>query len=138
MIFVDTGFFFALLSERDPDHARALEVLEKLRGQNLKDLLLTTNHVVFETITLAQARAGHGLAVEVGDILYAEQMARIHRSGFDEERAAFDYLRRHRDKGYSAVDCLSFVVMERLGIREALAIDAHFTHRFIARPGPAE
>jgi predicted nucleic acid-binding protein len=34
------------------------------------------------------------------------------------------------------VDCLSFVVMEKLGIREALAVDSDFTHRFIARPGP--
>lgn len=136
MIFVDTGFFFALLSQRDPDHDRALKVLATLRGRNLRELLVTTNHIVFETITLAQTRAGHSLAVEVGDILYGEQMARIHRADFEEERAAFDYLRRHRDKGYSAVDCLSFVVMERLGIREALAIDGHFTHRFIARPGP--
>ncbi len=137
MIFVDTGFFFALLSERDPDHARALAVFKTLQGKNLKELLVTTNHVVFETITLAQARAGHSLAVAVGDILYGEQMARIHRASFDEERAAFEYLRKHRDKGYSSVDCLSFVVMESLGIQEALAIDGHFTHRFIARPGPA-
>jgi predicted nucleic acid-binding protein len=36
----------------------------------------------------------------------------------------------------STVDCLSFVIMEKLGIREALAVDSDFTHRFIARPGP--
>lgn len=34
------------------------------------------------------------------------------------------------------VDCLSFVVMEKLGIHEALAVDSDFSHRFIARPGP--
>jgi predicted nucleic acid-binding protein len=34
------------------------------------------------------------------------------------------------------VDCLSFVVMEKLGIDEALAVDSDFTHRFTARPGP--
>jgi hypothetical protein len=26
--------------------------------------------------------------------------------------------------------------MEKLGLREALAVDSDFTHRFIARPGP--
>jgi uncharacterized protein len=92
--------------------------------------------VVFETITLARMRASHRLAVEAGTILYSEKMARIHTATLEEERAAFAYLARHADKGYSAVDCLSFVVMERLGIREALAIDRHFTHRFHARPGP--
>ena len=26
--------------------------------------------------------------------------------------------------------------MEKLGIREALAVDSDFMHRFVARPGP--
>lgn len=54
----------------------------------------------------------------------------------DKERAAFAWFKRHRDQSYSFVDCLSFVVMENMGIREALAVDSDFTHRFIARPGP--
>ena len=74
MIFVDTGFFFAFFSAKDPDHSRC--------------------------------------------------------------RAVFDYFKRHSDKKYSTVDCLSFVVMESLGIREALAVDEDFTHRFVTRPGP--
>jgi predicted nucleic acid-binding protein len=63
-------------------------------------------------------------------------LARIHQASPEEEKSAFDYLRRHRDKDYSAVDCLSFVMMDKLGIHEALAIDEHFTHRFVAKPGP--
>ena len=43
---------------------------------------------------------------------------------------------RYRDKHYSPVDCLSFVVMEKLGITEALTLDGDFAHRFTARPGP--
>jgi predicted nucleic acid-binding protein len=70
VIFVDSGFFFALFSEGDPDHGRV---------------------------------------VEVGDVLYSEKLARIHRASFEEEKSAFEYLRRHRDKRYSAVDCLSRV-----------------------------
>jgi predicted nucleic acid-binding protein len=136
VIFVDTGFFVALLSERDPDHARSLAVYETFAGRRLADLLITTNHVIFETITVTRSRAGHALAVEAGEMLYSEKMARIHSATLEEEKAAFAYLAEHADQGYSAVDCLSFVVMERLGIREALAIDRHFTHRFIARPGP--
>jgi predicted nucleic acid-binding protein len=37
---------------------------------------------------------------------------------------------------FSEEDRTSFVLMERLGIREALALDSDFTHRFIARSGP--
>ena len=68
--------------------------------------------------------------------MYGEKLASIHWATPDEERAAFDYFQQHNDQAYSLVDCLSFVVMEKLSIHEALAVDSDFTHRFIARPGP--
>ncbi len=85
---------------------------------------------------MARYEAGHELAVKVGEMLYAEKLARLHRTTGEEEATAFEYLKKHADKEYSAVDCLSFVVMEKLGIREALAFDSDFGHRFVMRPGP--
>jgi hypothetical protein len=134
--FVDTGFFFAFFSARDPDHTRALEAFGGFKGQRLPSVLLTTDHVVSETITLCRARMGHAQAVFVGEQLYSEKMVQIRRTTFEEQRTAFEYFKRHSDKKYSMVDCLSFVVMEAVGILEALAVDDDFTHRFIARPGP--
>lgn len=80
-------------------------------------------------------RNAHARAVLVGENLYGEKLARIYRTSFSEQREAFEYLRRHEDKDYSAVDCLSFVVMLKLGIQEAWTFDDHFSHRFVARPG---
>lgn len=143
MIFLDTGFLFAHVSEKDKDHARVNEVLEAHRGERLADFLVTTNHVVAETITLLSKRSHrdplirHDLAVKVGRQLYAGALAQVHHATAEEEREAFAYFERHRDKSYSIVDCLSFVVMENRGIREAWAVDEDFTHRFTARPGPA-
>ncbi len=90
----------------------------------------------FETIRLTRRNSGHALAAEVGASLYSEKLARIHVASFEEEKQAFAYLVKHNDQDYSPVDCLSFVVMEKLGISEALTIDRDFTHRFVARPGP--
>lgn len=135
MIFVDTGFLFALVSTRDAHHKRVVEVFREFQNRRLADHLLTTNHVVAEVITLT-LKIGHSEAVRLGDQLHGERLARIHWATPDEERVAFDYFKRHQDQTYSMVDCLSFTVMERLGIREALAIDSDFTHRFVARPGP--
>ena len=135
MIFLDTGFIFAISSQKDEHHERALEVFRTLTGQRLPDVLLTTNHVVAETITLAR-KLGHETATAIGERLYAGRLARIHWATEEEERAAFDYFKRHRDQSYSFADCLSFVVMDRLGITEALAVDSDFTHRFTAKPGP--
>jgi predicted nucleic acid-binding protein len=39
---------------------------------------------------------------------------------------AWRYFMQHADKSYSLTDCISFVVMERLSIRTALAFDQHF------------
>ena len=135
MTFLDTGFLFALVSERDAHHPRVVEVFRTLKGVRLADHLLTTNHVIAETITLTR-KIGHEKAAALGEQLYAERLACIHWATPDEERAAFDYFKRHQDQTYSFVDCLSFVVMEKIGIQEALAVDSDFTHRFIARPGP--
>jgi len=143
VIFLDTSFLFPLFARHDPDHQRVREVIEGFRGMRMADLVLTTNHVVVETITLVrykgsrQSKAAHALATEVGSALYAGTLARIHWSTPEDERAAFEYFEKHADQEYSMVDCLSFVVMEQNGIREALAVDSDFTHRFTARPGPA-
>ena len=136
MIFVDTSFFLALFSRRDTHHERVREVLERYVDRSLPQTFVTTDVVILEAITAARARVSHELAVFVGERLYSERIARIYVTTLEEHRAAFEYLKRCKDKAYSAVDCLSFVVMEKLGIREALALDDDFTHHFVAIPGP--
>lgn len=140
MIFVDTSFLFALFAREDKNHSRAVEALKAVGGANLSDSLLTTDHVVFETITLVRMsfpRSGHERAVFIGRRLYDEVLARIYRTSFGEQKEAFEYLSRYDDKRYSSIDCLSFVVMLKLGISEALTFDSDFAHRFVVRPGSA-
>ena len=138
MIFVETSFLYALFSAHDRDHQRVRTVLDAYRGREPRRLFLTTNYVLAETITLIRVTAprSHAAAVQVGELLYSERLAQVHRASREEELAAFDYFKKYRDKEYSFVDCLSFVVMDRQGITEALTVDSDFTHRFIARPGP--
>lgn len=116
--------------------------MDEYRGRDLRRLVLTTNHVVEETITLIRSGVhrdpvvAHDVAVDVGRQLFSGVFGQVHHATPEEERIAFDYLARHRDKKYSLTDCLSFVVMDIHGIGEALAVDEDFTHRFVARPGP--
>ncbi len=135
MILVDTSFFFPLFNHSDPDHARVRAALNEFRGQRPRDVFLTTNHIVFETVTLARSRVDHAAAVRVSQALLDETIARIHWATEAEHRAALEYLAHYQDKKYSAVDCLSFVLMEKLGITEALTLDSDFSHRFTVRPG---
>jgi len=134
VIFVDTSFFHAAFGENDQNHARAAQALKDFKGRHLPDLFITTDLVVMETITLTRRRETHSMTVLVGDHLFNEKSARIYRTSFDEHREAFEILRKHTDKKYSVVDCLSFLVMEKLGIRDVLTFDSDFSHRFNVRP----
>jgi uncharacterized protein len=145
VIFLDTSFLCSLFNEADENHLRVREVMVEHRGEPLHELLVTTPHVIFETLTFIRnaQREGkpspemrHRNAVRVGEHLFAGSLARIHRPSEDDEHLAFDYFRKYKDQEYSMVDCMSFVVMDQLGITEAWAVDSDFTHRFIARPGP--
>lgn len=133
------------MSKRDENHERALEVLNSYRGRSLWDQVITTNHVVAEVITATRFKAeptnlpkGHALAVEIGRGLYDGAFGKVYQVTTDDEHVAFEYFARYRDKAYSFVDCLSFVVMDKLGIREALSVDVDFKHRFIVYPGPKQ
>ena len=135
MIFLDTSFLFALFAKKEREHSRAREALEAFEGQHLSELLLTTDQVISETLTLTRKKSGHAETVFVGERLYSGKLASIHWVTPEEQQAGFEYLRKHQDKVYSAVDCVSFVVMLKLGITEALTFDRDFAHRFVVRPG---
>jgi predicted nucleic acid-binding protein len=38
----------------------------------------------------------------------------------------WQFFQIHKDKDYSLTDCISFVVMKKLGIETAFAFDQHF------------
>jgi predicted nucleic acid-binding protein len=120
-IFVDTGAWYALLDKNDSDHIAAVEFKESLTHS-----LVTTNYVADEIITLAKARLGHDIAVEIGEKLWNESIATLVRVTSQDEKRAWEIFVKHRDKGFSFTDCSSFAVMERLGIIEAFAFDEHF------------
>jgi predicted nucleic acid-binding protein len=124
-VFVDSGGFFALLAAEDRFHDHARSPFARADAERWR--LVTTNAVVVETyaLLLARSRGGRGSALAFLDIVGddAYQVERVRKP--DEERA-IALLRAHEDKSYSLCDALSFVVMERLRIREAIAFDRHF------------
>ena len=71
MIFVDTGFFFALFAkEEGARHAQARALMDTLRNRRAPEVLITTDAVIAETITLVQGsvkRNAHSRAVMIGD-----------------------------------------------------------------------
>ena len=120
-ILLDTLFAVAFLNERDQYHNRADELSRQLAGRRF----LTTDCVLLE-IGNSLARAFKVPAIEFIDHLLASDEVQVVRltPGLFEE--GFTLYRTHRDKEWGLVDCISFVVMRREGIEEALTFDQHF------------
>jgi predicted nucleic acid-binding protein len=121
-VFADTFYFLALLNHKDPAHANADSFTRRYSGQ-----IVTTDWVLTElgdgcskpaswrsafTQLLLDLRANPNIAIEpFSDQLFAEGISL--------------YAQRP-DKEWSLTDCISFVVMQREGLTEALTGDRHF------------
>jgi predicted nucleic acid-binding protein len=122
-LFLDTGFLIALNAADDQYHKRAVDHW-RLIGRT--SLLLTTTYIVDEVVTFFNSRGRHERAVALGNLLITSGWVELLHVDEDLFRAGWDYLVKHADKQYSLTDCISFVVMNRMGLHEALTFDAHF------------
>lgn len=120
-LFVDTGAWFALVNRADPDHQAVAEHLDAFRGR-----LITTSYVFDETVTLCLARLGHGPAALTGQTLLDPDVVDLFRISASDEAGAWELFLARADKTYSFTDCTSFILMRRLGLPRAAAVDGHF------------
>lgn len=121
MIFVDTGGWFASIVPSDIDHASASQWL----NQNA-ELLLTTDYIIDETLTLLRARGESTRAIRLGEQFFSGALAKVYFLTEDDIRNTWEVFRKFSDKDWSFTDCSSKVVMEKLGITQAFCFDHHF------------
>ncbi len=121
MIFVDSGAWFAAFVPADQRHQEATAWM----AAN-KELLVTTDYVIDETVTLIRARGERRRAILAAHDLFDGRFAAVHLVTEDELHSALDVFTRYADKDWSFTDCTSKVVMERLGLTTSFAFDQHF------------
>jgi predicted nucleic acid-binding protein len=121
VIFVDTSVWYALLVPDDPDHA----VVSGWFNAN-SEILVTSDHVVAELLTLMRAR-GHGpRAVATGGALFDGSLAQLHHVSAADLLAGWDVFRRYVDKDWSFTDCVSYALIGTLHISITASLDHHF------------
>lgn len=124
-VFVDTSAFFALTVSKDENHVRTRELFAQAARESWK--LVTTNAVLFETyaLLLNRSRPGRQKALEFLEAVETDTYHVVRVRKTDEDKA-IALVRSHADKTYSLCDALSFVVLERLRIRDAISFDQDF------------
>lgn len=121
MIFVDTGYFLAVLNPRDRLFERAQRWSETIR-----EPLITTQFVLVELLNSFSDPVDRPKAhAAVVDVLASKSWEVVEASAewFLEGLATYN---TRNDKSWSLTDCISFLVMQKRNLRQALAFDHHF------------
>lgn len=121
-VFADSFYFLAILNPRDSAHGQAILLSEELSGRPL----LTTEAVLLEVAdALCRPPAREGTADYLRHLRVSSTVTVI-PGGEELFEEGLDLYEARSDKNWSLTDCISFVVMEREGVTEALTGDRQF------------
>lgn len=121
VVFADTFYFIALLSEGDQAHERAAAATRAFVGK-----VVTTTGVLTEVADGLTAAHARGNFARFLDRLKSRSDVTIVACDRDLFEAGAELFRRRTDKQWSLTDCMSFVVMQRQGLSDVLTADHHF------------
>jgi len=124
-VFLDTSALFAVVNAADARHLAAARAWEELLNSDAA--LHTSNYVLIELTALLQSRLG----VPAVDALGTYVMPWVHISWIDNalHAQAMAGLLAAGRRDLTLVDCASFTLMRKLGLRRAFSLDRHFVEQ---------
>lgn len=132
-VYLDTSALYAVFDGDDARHEAAAHAWNGLLASDSS--LHLSSHVVVELVALLQARLG----VEAVDALSTYVLPWVNTNWIDESlyAQAMAGLLAARRRDLSLVDCASFAVMRKLGLRRVFTFDTHFADQgFEVLPAP--
>ena len=122
--FADISYWMALARKRDQYNRHAAAWNQFVI--RTKSIIVTTEAVLWEWLNAFSDASTRAVAAEGYRRAHAD--TRIELVPFEPELidSAVQLYRARPDKSWSLTDCLSFVVMERRQLKEALTTDRHF------------
>lgn len=125
-MFVDTSGWACLFINTQSYHVQADRYFRLAVQQ--QQSIVTTNYVLTELVALLSSplRIPRFRIFEVIDAIKTVAYVQIVHIDEAIDAAAWNLCKSRSDKAWSLVDCSSFVVMQQLGLNEALTTDQHF------------
>lgn len=122
-IFIDTSFFKALFDPEDSFHPEAKKIWQKVNEEKLP--MVTSNYILDESFTLLRKRCGCALVRKFRNDLAVTRNISIIRVILSDEAGGWKWFLKNWSN-LSFTDCVSFAVMERLGLKRVATFDNHF------------
>jgi len=123
-VFIDTGYFVALLNKRDLLHALALSLARDWQKRNRR--VVTTDAVLIELGSFFARSVLRASVIDaIRDVRSGEALEVVATTSALLDRGTTRYA-AHQDKSWSLTDCVSMEVMLDAGCREAATPDHHF------------
>ena len=119
--FADSFFYFAVMNPKDLSHAEALRLSRGVRGR-----IVTTAFVLTEVADGMSRPPARQAYLRLAALLEADPNVHIVPPSEALFRKGASLYAARPDKSWSLTDCISFVVMDDLGLAEALTADHHF------------
>ena len=123
--FLDTSALIALAFTGDQNHVEARRAYDELRFSNV--LFVTTYFVFAETVIYLRRRASVETAITEGDRLLKSSQVLVVESNPELHGRGWQIFKKYRDwKDLSYTDCISFALMNEMGITRAFTFDSDF------------
>lgn len=122
-LFVDTAAWIGLEVTNDEHHSAAV-AFRQASGRGYQ--WVTTNWIIWETVTWLRRRAGHIPAVRFGQRLLTSAKIEIITVTPRLEMEAWALFQRYQDKDFGFIDCTSFATMRDQALKNAFTFDEHF------------
>jgi predicted nucleic acid-binding protein len=119
-VFADTFYFLALLNRHDEAHAKAVAYVSQI------DHLVTSEWVLTELADGLAASRHRRMFLQTRQELLADNAALTIPLDMSLYEEGIRLYAAREDKEWSLTDCISFVIMQREGLREALTGDHLF------------
>jgi|SRR5437899_1846398 len=117
-VFADTFYFVALLNPKDEHY----DLVRRFSAQ-FRRRIVSTTWVLTEVADALRSPPNRPLAGNLRNLVITSPFIRIVPAAQDLFDAGFDLYEARPDKEWSLTDCISFVVMQRERLTEALTAD---------------